>query len=256
MNKNETIRQFLKDYYWQLKKRNPMYSKSAFAKKMGIYPSALSEILSGKRSVSKKIASRIAKNLNLSPREKQVFLNGFRNHRTVSLQEEKRFLLTQKQFEVISHPVHYAILSLINTEDFQANINWIASRLPYTKSEVKSAINNLFDLNIIAVEDGKIIRLKNKLSTSEDIKDISIQNAYSNDLSTIEKQMEVDVNFRDYSSMTLPLSPSLIPEVKKILRRAQDEISQLARSEKATEVYKLNNFFYPLTSLSPLRRTQ
>src|SRR3954470_2795889 len=57
--------------------RNRAYSLRAFARKLEISPAALSEILNGKRNVSKRLAERLVNNLVLPPIEGKAILDLF-----------------------------------------------------------------------------------------------------------------------------------------------------------------------------------
>ena len=73
---HEVIQQFS-----QIKGKNPNYSLRAYSKKLDIPHSALSEILNGKRKLTKKMATRILINLKLVSSEQErilKFLNEFR----------------------------------------------------------------------------------------------------------------------------------------------------------------------------------
>lgn len=54
------------------KARNPRRSMRAFARKLEISPSTLSEILSGKRSITSKMARRIAEKLELDESQSKL----------------------------------------------------------------------------------------------------------------------------------------------------------------------------------------
>ncbi len=67
-------RDILKD---QLKRRqslNPRFSLRSFATKLGISPSKISEVISGKKKLSIERLEELAKKLNLKGKEKEIFL--------------------------------------------------------------------------------------------------------------------------------------------------------------------------------------
>lgn len=60
-----------------LQRKNPAYSMRAFAKKLQLSPSALSEIISGKRKISKKMALRILDRMQAEPTEVEKIISQF-----------------------------------------------------------------------------------------------------------------------------------------------------------------------------------
>jgi transcriptional regulator with XRE-family HTH domain len=60
---NEAIQRKLSEALLEARSRNPAFSLRAFARKLEMSPSAISELLNGKRRVSRKLASRIVGNL-------------------------------------------------------------------------------------------------------------------------------------------------------------------------------------------------
>ena len=71
------LQQLLLQSLTQSRLRHPSYSLRSLAQKIGCSPAAVSEILSNKRRVSKKIAARIIERLGIEPAAKQTLLSLF-----------------------------------------------------------------------------------------------------------------------------------------------------------------------------------
>ena len=71
------VQQKLFETLAEVRLRNPSYSMRAFARRLGIGSSALSEILSGKRAMSYKMAARLLEKLDLEESEKGEILSRF-----------------------------------------------------------------------------------------------------------------------------------------------------------------------------------
>jgi plasmid maintenance system antidote protein VapI len=67
MQEQIALQKLLAEKLTETRIKNPSYSLRAFARKAGLSPSALSEILSGKRRVSKALAFKIVHKLCLEP---------------------------------------------------------------------------------------------------------------------------------------------------------------------------------------------
>ena len=71
-----------------------------------------------------------------------------------------------------------------------------------------------------------------------------------------EKLSEVDVKLRDFTSYTLAFDIKLIPKVKEMIRKLQDDVDELMQDSNPTEVYKMNTYLYPLTKLNKTQQME
>lgn len=238
--------------------KNPHFSQSAFAKKVGIAPSTLSEVLSGKRRVSFEKANEITLRLGLSDEQRDEILSSFSpilkrdgKFRKSNYQQKVERELTRTQFEVISEWTHYALLALFETKGFKSCHDFMAKKLGISSSKLLRTLQNLIDVSLVKVNTrGEYEKTVYNITTTDNIKDFTIQKAHLGDLKLIAEKIELDVEYRDYSALTFPTDPKLLDKAREILRNAQDEIEKLMQEEgKPEEVYKLSCFFYPLTTL-------
>jgi len=230
---------------------NPNYSLRALARRLEMQSSAVSEILKGKRRVSLKKVELMAKKLLLDPSERaELFFQGTKKIKEIN-NPQSTLKLNAQQFAAISDWTHYALLSLIKTKGFQSDPQWIAQRLGINVSKVNKVLSTLEEVKLITFnKNGVIKRTREKLNTTEDILDLSIQRSHLNDLEMIkEKLLSIAPAKRDFSSFTLAVDPSLMPEAKEIFRRAQDELDQLMEEHSCKEVYRVCMYFYPLTQI-------
>jgi len=242
----------------ELKAKNPSFSLRAMARKLEMNPAAISEILKGQRRISRDLALKLADRLMLDPTERQNLLKDFpmklkRNsvNREVTVQEFGQMKLNSAQFDYISNWENFALLSLIETKNFVSEVEWIAKRLNITEEKVIDTIDRLLTLNLITQNHhGEFKRTYKSINTSDDVASISIKKSHLNNLETAkEKLLEVDVKDRDYCSYTLSFDPALLPQVKEMIRRLQDDIDEMMKNSNATEVYRINTYLYPLTHL-------
>ncbi len=259
MKEQVAIQNLLNEALMNLRIKNSNYSLRAFANRLDISPSALSEILRGKRKVSKQLAEKLANRLHLSPMEKASVLDKFpekmkRNSKGKPYNSEKKgdtyLKMTGNQFAMISERIHLAILSLIKTDDFCSDISWISSRLDESENAVRKALFRLLDLKLIIFENGKFKRSSLPIRVEDDVLNLSVQKSHIEDMEMAkEKILNLDVNDRDFSSITLPGDPALLSKAKLILREAQLKIEELMEQGKQQEVYKVTTYLYPLTNL-------
>lgn len=245
----------LRTHFLALQQKNPSFSLRAFAQKLHLSPSALSEILNGKRKVSRQLAEKILSQMGTDPKEQSKILSLFQKTSRPDFQENedegRRYLeLKSDQFQLISKWHHFAILSLVETKGFQANPLWIAKRLGIKVVEAEQALERLERLGFIqwSRSQKKIKLLHAQLDTTNDVADPAIRQSHFEDLHLSTRALEqVDVKDRDFSSLTIAIDKSKLPEAKKMIREFQDRLSAFLETGTQTEVYKLNFHVLPLT---------
>jgi uncharacterized protein (TIGR02147 family) len=233
------------------KLRNPSFSLRAFSRKIGLSSSAVSEIFSGKRKVSRKLAERVLLTLQQDADVIQNVLSAFdevAKSRQPAAVEYRAISI--ETYAVISEWYHFAILNLMETVDFESNAAWIAQRLGLDSSVVEGAVNRMAALGMLKWEDGKLKRVEKKLTTSDDIANAALKRAHKQNLQLAAGAIDdVALDKRDFTAMTFAINMNRIPQAKKIIRRFLDEISDCLEAGDATEVYKLSVGLFPLTKL-------
>lgn len=236
------IQEILKIELEKRQKNNPAYSLRAFARFLEISPATLSQIISGKRGVSVKRLDAIVKKLGLSPKQqlKAMDIKSTANRKTVMLQED--------EFKLISEWYHFAILSLGELKDNQADSRWIARRLNISLNQANQAMVRLERLGIIEVNAGKFKQVGNPLKTTTDIPSASIRNYHKGLLSLAQNKLEtVDVKKREYSSVTMAINTKKIKQAKELTQKYKEDMLALLDEGKLDEVYQLSIQLFPLS---------
>lgn len=266
MEEQLLIQSKLRDHLHSIQQKNPSYSLRAFSKKLNLSPSALSEILNGKRKISKKMALMIYERLGANPldihelntrfdQKKQNDGKNLTDLDELELEEKEslKFLeLSADQFNVIEKWHHFALLSLIETNDFKASVEWIAKRLNITVSEVKLALERLERMGLINCNEKKtkISLTGGPLITSDDISNQAVKRSHYEDLKFAEGVLDnVNVVDRDFTAVTIAIDSKKLPKAKKMIREFQDRLSQFLEAGEKDEVYKMTFYLYPLTNL-------
>jgi uncharacterized protein (TIGR02147 family) len=235
-------------------KANPQYSLRAYARFLGVHSSTLSQVLSGKRALPIKNVTNVAKRLNLSPKEHTLFFESFYQIKTnlddIQIQQnEQRFMLDESYAKVIAEWEHYAVLTLFDIDGFSATKEEMANRLGITKNRIEVVLNNLLVCELLKITpEGKLIKVHSFVRTTEDIKSKALKDSH---IETMEmgksKLEEIDLEYRDFSAMTIAMDLERMPEVKTIIREFRRKMSALLRNGKKTDVCQLSIQFYPLT---------
>ncbi|MFZ3230908.1 MAG: TIGR02147 family protein [Pseudobdellovibrio sp.] len=259
MNEQIVIQTKIRSEFEILQQRNPAFSLRAFAKKLQLSPSALSEIISGKRKISKKMAQRLVERMCLNPIESESIL-GFFNTKSTNqenttkskLQKYRKNLnflkLSADQFNIISEWQHFAVLSLMETKNFISDLSWISKRLSITTSELQKTLLRLSDLNLISKKNNKLIPTNTPLITTDNVTNLAVRKSHYADLDLAKKALdEVSVEDRDFTAITLAVDKSKLAEAKKMIREFQDSLTLFLEDGKKDEVYKMTFYMYPLT---------
>ncbi len=247
------ISQVLREAFVESQVRNPSYSLRSFARRLAISPSALSEILNGKRRISRKLAERLAEKLCLEPRHTQDLLARFRRAGATARDTPAPVVyeeLDSDQFATISEWYHFGILSLMETTTFQDDPAWISDRLNIKLPEATCAIERLLRLGFVQRDEaGKLQLAKGRLTTSDGVRSISLRKAHATNLAMAQRSLaEDEMEVRDFSAMTMAIDPSTLPEARRMIREFSDQLStKLEVSGKQTEVYKLCVQLFPLS---------
>ncbi|MES2801461.1 MAG: TIGR02147 family protein [Bdellovibrionota bacterium] len=270
MTEQLAIQDKIRSHFAQLQRKNPAFSLRAFALKLDISPSALSEIMSGKRKVSKKMAVKLLDRMYLDPKEaeaiKLLFDGNGHDHEADPekglLQKYKKNInylkLSSDQFNMISEWQHFALLSLMETVDFISEIPWMAKRLALSVTDVQKTLNRLMDLNLVSRKYNRYAPTNEPLITSDDVANQAVRKSHYEDLKLAEKVLDhCPVELRDFTAVTVAVDKSKIPEAKKMIREFQDSLSQFLEDGNKDEVYKLTFYMYPLsTSETPGSRAE
>lgn len=243
------LRIILVESFAKLKSKNIAFSMRSYARKLGLSPAALSEMMNGKRTITKKTAQKIVERLNLSPIERQKLNKIERSKKALENEQRKYLQLEMDQYHMISDWYYFAILSLAETESFKDDPRWIAERLNIRISESKMALERLVRLNLLNLNvDGKLVPTGQSFKTTSDIAHATLRKSHSDNLDLAKLSLERDsVEDRDISSMTMAIDPELLPEAKNLIREFRRKLTQFLESDRKQEVYKLNIQLFPLS---------
>jgi uncharacterized protein (TIGR02147 family) len=237
----------IENEFVRAKSKNPSFSLRAFAKKIGLPASALSEVLKGKRPITKRMANKIADSLDLSIVERNQWQNLFLKNSNSAL--SKKVVLSENQFSKVADWQHFAILSLMETKSFHSDVDWIAKRLGIDPELVSQALANMQSLKMIERDsNGKWHTLDFTFETSDGVDSSSIKRFQLQTLSLASKSLLQDsIHDRNLYSMTLAINPDKIPEAKRRMRDFIFSLSEFLESDTKTEVYNLSLQLFPLS---------
>lgn len=226
-------------------KRNPSYSLRAFAKSIDLDSSTLSSLLSGKRKLTTKTAQRILDCLELSGLERKELI--YSTLKPFRSKNQAYRMIQNSELEVISDWQHYAILSLIETHQFQSSVKFISSKLNIPLAVAIASVERLQKVGLLKIENGQYKLCQNGVMTTQDIPSSALRKAHRQ---YIEKALysldHHSTEDRDISGTTLAISLKKLPQAKKLIHEFRKNLTELLESGKKDEVYRLNIQLYPL----------
>lgn len=225
--------------------KNSAYSLRAFARSLDLDSSTLSGLLSGKRKLSLKTAQRILDKLELTSVERKELLFGETNFKVKSELSSKT--LQEDQLQIVSGWQHYAILSLLETQDFQSSVKWIANQFGLSVIDTRTALERLEKMGLIEFKDQRYKLCQNGVMTTEGIPSGALKKAHREYIEKAIFSLENHAtNERDISGTTMAISKAKLPQAKKLIQEFRKSLAELLESGKKEEVYRLNVQLFPL----------
>ena len=260
MKEQLAIQNLLRAGFVEMQTKNPRSSLRSFAQKVDIHVGALSSIMNGKRNVSRDMAERITRRLLLDPQKRTEILELFPEKRRKKVDPEAeltpRYLeLEATQFKMIAEWEHFAVLSLMNCADFQDDEANIAQRLGLTPTRVEEVLRGLFGAALIRVNaQGKLERTHLSVRSSDDTINLSLRKSHEVTLDLARDSLHRDgIHERDFTYVTMAVDPRNFSVAKEMIRKFQDELSEVLEAGDRTEVYRFSTQLFPMTKLKPTK---
>lgn len=226
----------------------------SFARYLKVPASRLSEIFSGKRSITLSAAEKIADRLGYDPKTRHKFLKCVETTKTNGLPlgaevDQIEFQqLSADAFCVISDWYHFAILSLIETSDFQPMPGWIAKRLGISATESRLALSRLERLGLIEKRENNWVKTGNNLTTTHEVRSPALRSGHRQLLEkSIEALESADLDRRDITSMIVAIDPRKIKQAKKLITQFRRGLCEFLEKDPRKEVYALGIQLIPLS---------
>jgi len=132
---------------------NRHYSLRAFAKWLRIDHSTLSQILRGKRPLTRRTVERLGARMKLSCGQISQFVMALHQPRQSGGAIREATLLAHDTACAIAEWQHHAILELLALPEFRPDSRWIARVLDISVDEVNLALQRLLRLGMMEMSD-------------------------------------------------------------------------------------------------------
>lgn len=248
-------------------RRNPKYSRRAFARDLGLSPSQLSEVLHGDRGLSPGKAATIVQRLQLPQDDSEIFCDmvesehardgarrAMAQSRLASRMARRSFHdMTLDSFVLIAEWYHLAILELLKVKGFRSETSWIARTLGVGGEAIEGAIRRLTRLGLVHSDAGRLHTPaeKEKTSTPDDVPSQAVRSFHAQILQKALAAIKTQpVDEREFGTLLLAIKKERLPEAKRLMREFQCRFSELMQDAgERDEVYALSTQFFRLSSV-------
>lgn len=246
------------------KRRNSRFSLRAYARTLDLAAGQLSEILSGKKGLSRDKAATIADRLGLNAADRADFLESVDAecaraalqrelaHHRLKLRSElvaEQKPLAADVYSVVAEWYHFAILALTGTPAFDRDPEWIARQLSITPDLVRQGIARLLRMGLLEERAGRLVATDRMVYSPRGQRLEAVrrhhQQIFNQAIRAIERIPEGE---RDFEETTCAFRPEDLPEIQQKKREFMKALYQEYGTRTGrTRVYSLGSFFFPLS---------
>lgn len=236
----------LKTEFTKFKQANPRLSLRAFARKVGVSHSTLSELLRGKQKweISEVLVQKIIDNINLKPKDRERFLalmNKPVTHIRKQFPAEVHALLTDWTF--------LPILFSFDLDEPLRTVEGIAHRLGLPKKKVETVAEELAQQGLLLKnKSGVYERTEEKWTSTDGLPSEVIRKHHEENLKlSIRALHEIPAPQRDFTSLTFVGDKKQFELLKQEIRTFYAKAEALMGTSKAgDELYRLSVNFFPV----------
>lgn len=258
-------RDYLRDYFAEMKQHNPCYSLRFIGNRVSVDPSHLVKIFQRQRHIGNALVENFINSCGLNGSDAEYFENLVRFNKTKNDRDSKIYFekllalrgvdarsLDKDQYEYYTKWYYSAILTLLDFHPFTGDYAILAEKLnpPITATAAKRAVSLLKRLGLIRKTKTGIWELtSNIITTGDHYRSFAVKTFQEETMRlAIEALERHPPEERDISTVTITLSKKNIGTVREVIRQCRETLLQLAAEEdRADRVYQLNFQFFPLT---------
>jgi len=142
----------LKREFEARQKKNSRYSLRAFAAFLGTDHSTLSQILRAKRPISARQVRTWSEKLGMTTEEAAIYIAAqYVPNLSTTRREEQLRHWTAEGLAIVNDRIHWRILHLLSSREFQADCRWIAAETETSVDQVNLALSRLLRLRLLEI---------------------------------------------------------------------------------------------------------
>ena len=258
-------RLLLQDRYQDRKIKSRAFSHRYIAAKIGMTSAQVTRILNGKRSLNPRFAKPLAKVFGLDEEESGFFetlvlfgmakTHAEKNHlleKIIRIRSSFIKTLGKDQYEYFSDWYYAGVRELLNVFSFAGDFAALAARMrpAITPQQARQAIQVLLQRGLVERMPDGVYRVVDKVVSSGPHIPAALMNNLHLTMGELAQQAlaEIDPGERNFSFVTLSLSPRTLDTVYAKLRRFRKEVLEVARQDPEVDrVYQMNFQVFPLS---------
>lgn len=252
---------YLKNELERRKLKNQLYSLRAFSRDLGVPSSKLSQYIKGGCGLSGTKASVLAKNLNLSHIETEIFILSAeaahaRDKTSKEVAQQKLQKLTtspeifldykSESISLFEDWTNFIILVMTELEDFKSDTTWIAKELDLNESQVKKSVEQLCKFGYLDCSEKKWYRKKTNFIHQNDNQCSNVMIRYHEQVNNYISS-KISSNSTDVSTALLAINEDQIEAYNNIIENFRSEMISLSKkTECKKSIYLFNLAFLPV----------
>ena len=259
-----TVKDIFQTAVDELKARNPRLSLRAIAKRLATAPSYVSEVLSGKKTLSVEMAARIADKLRFDQELANLFISlaelestkddALRSRlsaRVTSLQKRASVRkISSTAFSPISDWFYFAILEMTQLSGVKLKADVVAARLGLTVETAQTALDKLIENGLLEKGPQKTLQKSDqRLNVSSETRNDDLRKFHKQLLAKASEAVDTQTNKEKFiGSETFAFDSSQLPTANQILEDCFSRLVLLAsQSPNKDSIYHVSIQMFRLT---------
>ncbi len=261
------FREYLKDFFNEEKKDNPVFSHRHLARKLGLStPNLILLIMQGKRNLTRTVRYTLSKYLKLSNKESKYFTSMIlfmqakthdeKNIHFMQMLDLRKNLkigkMEEHQFEYYSNWYNPVIRELVTHPDFNYDdYNWLAKSIipSISPAQAKRSVELLLRLALIKKKGNGYIQTDSLISTGPEVNSLAVVNFHKKTAELAKESFDrFTLKERTVTSCTVNFTEEHFNELKREIADLRQKALSLAMDlNNSTRVYQMNIHLFPLT---------
>jgi uncharacterized protein (TIGR02147 family) len=259
-------RQYLKDLFLERKHRDPSFSLLKWAQELGLESrSALRLVLTGRKPLSRELATKLAHALQMSPADAEYFFklvgmeSAVRKSEREKLVSEVSSLSTAGEelpdsFQLLASPLVLKLLVLLSFEDLEKTEANLALLLKTNPARLSSILKELKAIDVVEEQGGLWQAKKPNFFIKDHLGSASLQTYHKESLEEAIAAIRLPKEERRFRSILIPLDEEefamLYGELNLLL---ENLVARFGKAHAAgTRLYQINLNLLPVTEKLPV----
>lgn len=234
--------------YQKRSEKNPLFSKRAFARILGISSGRLSEYLEGRRKITPKMADKFILNLKLNQSEGRHLKESLKKNPA----REKRIPIPFNHYGFLSEPIVFGVLTAFEINpDGELPENVFLRFKTHDSEKLQMIVKQLMENGYLSKASGGKLKRSTPPVTTQTIPSQIIRDGHKKRLEDVIKRIDsLDPETRYVTSLTIPFNPKKYKKIIQLIEKFKAQVDEIATSGTREQVYNLNIQLFPLTDVS------